>query len=142
MLYFVEHIFLRHKLRKLVGGKKFLNSRLERPLIDYGNWHSGVHIDNGHPVLNIALDLHHTRADFLLQGFAHKTYSSLTQVVNVIGLGTRSGIQRDYMNNDGYQVLFGNNPARELYFIRRKLKALVETEAAHRRQIIALRRKK
>ena len=66
VFYLVEHVFLRHELGKLVGGEKFLDARLERTLVDYLYRHSGIHVDDGHAVLNIAFDLHHTGPDLLL----------------------------------------------------------------------------
>ncbi|KKT21781.1 MAG: hypothetical protein UW07_C0055G0003 [Candidatus Nomurabacteria bacterium GW2011_GWF2_43_8] len=99
MLYLVEHIFLSHKLRKLVGREKFLDTGLERALVDDLNRHGGIDIDNRHPILDISLNLHHAGAYFLLEYFPDKTHAPLAQMVYIVGFGKRSAVQKNNMGN-------------------------------------------
>src|SRR3989344_1696709 len=77
MFYLIEHVFLRHELGKLVGSEKFLDTSLERTLVDDVYWKRSIDVDNRHSILDISLDLHHSSADFLLEYFSYESHTSL-----------------------------------------------------------------
>ena len=74
---FRKHIFLIHKLRKLIRSEKFFDASLKWTLINYRYRHCGINIDNRHSILNISLDLHHSCTYLLLKYFTNKSYPSL-----------------------------------------------------------------
>src|SRR3989338_6390124 len=84
VLKFAQNIFLKHELRKLVRGKKFPNSGLQRFRGYKLNRNRYLGINRGHTILNVPLNLRHTNANFLLEQFAHKTNATRTEVVNII----------------------------------------------------------
>src|SRR3989344_2037735 len=61
-----QNIFLLHELRKLVGGEKFLESRLQWLWGNKLHRLSEVRLHRGHPVLYVSFYLRHSHPDLLL----------------------------------------------------------------------------
>ena len=93
MLELGENVFLRHKLRELVCGEKFFDTRLQRFGRNKLHRQSDIRIYSGHAVLNVALDLRHTDAYFLLEQLAHETNAAASEVVNIVFQSPRSSVE-------------------------------------------------
>ena len=78
MFYFVQHIFLRHKLRKLVSGEELFDASLKGALIYYLYRHRSIDVNGRHPILYISLNLHHAGTDLLLEHLSHKAHAALS----------------------------------------------------------------
>ena len=84
VLEFGKNVLLIHKLRKLVGGEKFMHRCLERTRINKRHRERCFGLRGRHPVLNIALHAAHADAHARLQKFADETHAAETEMVDVV----------------------------------------------------------
>src|SRR3989344_1217604 len=104
MLEFFESIGLLHELRKLVSCEKLFHSGLQWFGRNELYRQSNIGVDSRHTILNISLDLGHTDTNLLLEKFSHETYSSRTEMVDIILHRAWSSIEMDGMRNDKNKV--------------------------------------
>src|SRR3989344_8662575 len=104
MLEFFESIGLLHELRELVSREKLFHSSLQWFGRNELYRQSDVGVDSRHPVLNIFLDLGYTDTNLLLEKFSYETYSSRTEMVDIILHRARSIIEMDDVRNDKNKV--------------------------------------
>src|SRR3989344_5964352 len=127
MLELFQGIDLLHKLRELVGGKEFLDPRLQRFGRNKLHRQGDIGVNGGHLVLDISLDLGHALPDIHLEEFSDKAHAATAQMVDVVFLGVGSRIQFCDMRNNGYQVFKCERPS--IYILASELASEAAVEA-------------
>src|SRR3989344_6580169 len=137
MLEFFESIGLLHELRELVSREKLFHSGLQWFGRNELHRQSNIGVDSRHPVLNISLDLGHADTNLLLEKFSHETYSSRTEMVDIIFRRAGSSIEMDDVRNDKNKVGERESTAFNLFRSFFNTKTIVESETSNARKIIA-----
>ncbi len=128
MLEFIESIILLHELRELVGREKLFHPSLQWFRRNELHRQSDIGIDGRHPILDISLDLGHTDTNFLLEKFSHKTYSSRTEVVNIIFHRARSIVEVNDVGDDRDYVGERESAAFDLFGGLLDAEAIIKSE--------------
>ena len=132
---FRQRIGLVHELRQLGRTEELANRGRNRLRVDQVVRHQVVRFGLAEAFLDGALNTHQAGAELILGQFAHATYATVTQVIDIVDFA--AAIAQFHQDLDHGQHVFVRQGHGAGQFIAAN--AAVELHAAHGRQVVAVR---